>query len=143
MDSNKYYFVTPAFSDSRYVDCNANINCYFDLLYYNVIDMNANGGAGKVTERMKPLLVNANLRKTQMMACRHGNGKDWWLLKNEGDNADMHTFLFTQDSVYDKGVQAFAQPNWGLGIYEGKVLLMQMVVRLLLLHIVVVVVLFS
>jgi len=114
MDSNKYYFVTPTFSDIRYDDCyNNNGNCYFDLLLYNVIDMNANGGAGKVTERMKPLMQNANLRKTQLMACRHGNGKDWWLLKNEGDYGDVHTFLFTQDSVYDKGVQTFAQPNWG------------------------------
>jgi hypothetical protein len=45
-----------------------------------------------------------------MMACRHGNGKDWWLLKQEGDSANVHTFLFTQDSVYDKGVQEFAEP---------------------------------
>jgi hypothetical protein len=112
-DSNTFYFITPSMSDARFADCNALINCYFDLLLYNVIDMNANGGAGKVTKRMQPLMQNVNLRKTQMMACRHGNGKDWWLLKNEGDNGDVHTFLFTQDSVYDKGVQVFAQPNWG------------------------------
>ena len=113
MDNNKYYHVVPAFSDLQFNDCLTNNNCHFDLLLYNVIDMNANGGLGKVTKRMQPLLQNANLRKTQMMACRHGNGKDWWLLKNEGDNADVHTFLFTQDSVYDKGVQTFATPNWG------------------------------
>jgi hypothetical protein len=113
MDSNIYYFITPAFSNLQFADCLSNNNCYFDLLLYNVIDMNANGGAGKVTERIKPLIQNANLRKTQMMACKHGNGKDWWLLKNEGDNGDVHTFLFTQDSVYDKGTQVFAQPNWG------------------------------
>ena len=75
--------------------------------------MKANNGAGKVVKRMKPLLENANLRKTQMMACRHGNGKDWWLLKQEGDSANVHTFLFTQDSVYDKGVQVFNEPVWG------------------------------
>jgi len=40
------------------------------------------------------LIQNANLRKTQMMACRHGNGKDWWLLKQEGDSANVHVFLF-------------------------------------------------
>jgi len=75
--------------------------------------MNANAGAGKVTQRMIPLLQNVNLRKTQMMACRHGNGKDWWLLKQEGDSANVHTFLFTQDSVFDKGVQIFSEPVWG------------------------------
>jgi len=114
MDSNKYYFITPTFSDIRYDDCHNNGgNCYFDLLLYNVIDMNANAGAGKVTQRMIPLLQNVNLRKTQMMACRHGNGKDWWLLKQEGDSANVHTFLFTQDSVFDKGVQIFSEPVWG------------------------------
>jgi hypothetical protein len=98
MDSSIYYFITPTFSNTRFNECyNNNGNCYFDLLLYNLIDMNANGGLGKVTKRMVPLMQNANLRKTQMMACRHGNGKDWWLLKNEGDNADVHTFLFTQD----------------------------------------------
>ncbi len=113
MDSSKYYFINATMGDARYADCQANNNCYFDLLLYNVIDMKANGGAGKVIQRMIPLLQNANLRKTQMMACRHGNGKDWWLLKQEGDNANVHTFLFTQDSVYDKGVQVFNEPVWG------------------------------
>lgn len=120
MDSNIYYFITPAFSNLQFADCLSNNNCYFDLLLYSIIDMNANGGAGKVTERMVPLMENANLRKTQMMACKHGNGKDWWLLKQEGDNADVHTFLFTQDTVYDKGVQAFAQPNWGVWDLRGQ-----------------------
>jgi hypothetical protein len=82
--------------------------------------MNANGGAGKVVKRMVPAISNASFRKTQMMACRHGNGKDWWLLKNEGDNGNVHTFLFTQDSVYDKGVQVFAQPNWGPWDIQGQ-----------------------
>ena len=114
IDSNKYYFITPTFSDFRFNDCyNNSGNCYFDLLLYNLVDMNLNSGTGKVVKRMIPLMQNANLRKTQMMACRHGNGKDWWLLKNEGDSASMHVFLFTKDSVYDKGVQIFNEPVWG------------------------------
>ncbi len=120
IDSDKYYFINATMSDARYADCQANNNCYFDLLLYNVIDMKANGGAGKVIQRMIPLMQNANLRKTQMMACRHGNGKDWWLLKQEGDNADAHTFLFTQDSVFDKGVQVFNAPVWGAWDIRGQ-----------------------
>ena len=112
-DSNKFYFVTPAFSDSKYQGCQSGGSCFFDLLLYNVVDMRANGGAGQVVKRMVPLLQNAQLRKTQMQACRHGNGKDWWLLKNVGDSANIHVFLFTQDTVYDKGVQVFSQPVWG------------------------------
>jgi len=120
MDSEKYYFITPAMSDVRFADCQANNNCHFDLLLYNVIDMNANAGAGKVVRRMQPLMENARLRKTQMMACRHGNGKNWWLLKHEGDSANVHVFLFTQDSVYDKGVQMFNGPIWGVWDTRGQ-----------------------
>jgi hypothetical protein len=116
----RYYLVTSSFSDNQHIDCITNNNCYHDLLLYNIIDMNANGGAGKVVKRMVPALSNAQLRKTQMMACRHGNGKDWWLLKNEGDNGNVHTFLFTKDSVYDKGVQVFSQPNWGPWDIQGQ-----------------------
>ncbi len=114
MDSNKYYFVTPTMSDARFADCNANSHCYFDLLLYNVIDMNANGGAGKVVKRMQPIMENAELRKTQMMACRHSNGKDWWLLKHAESGNTIYKFLFTQDSVYDKGFQHFDEPVWGV-----------------------------
>jgi hypothetical protein len=120
IDSDKYYFITPAMGDIRFGDCNSGGSCYFDLLLYNVIDMKANGGAGKVTQRMIPLLQNAQLRKTQMMACRHANGKDWWLLKNEDDNANVHIFLFTQDSIYDRGVQVFNSPVWGIWDLEGQ-----------------------
>lgn len=112
-DNNQYYFITSSFSDSQHIDCITNNNCYHDLLLYSIIDMNANGGSGMVVQRMIPAFSNGNFRKTQMMACRHGNGMDWWLLKNEGDYGDVHTFLFTQDSVYNKGTQVFNQPNWG------------------------------
>jgi hypothetical protein len=121
MDNNKYYFVTPAFSDSQYNECNINNACYFDLLLYNEIDMNANAGAGKVIKRMVPLMQNAQLRKTQMMACRHANGIDWWLLKQDGGDSNVvHTFLFTQDSVYDKGTQKFGAPLFGKWDLKGQ-----------------------
>ena len=120
LDSNRFYFVTPAFSDAKYQDCQTVGSCYFDLLLYNLVDMNANGGSGQVVKRMVPLMQNARLRKTQMQACRHGNGKDWWLLKNEGDSANVHVFLFTQDSVYDKGVQVFSEPVWGNWDIQGQ-----------------------
>lgn len=113
IDSNLYYFVTPTMGDARYTDCIANNHCFFDLLLYNVIDMNANGGAGKVIKRMQILMQNAELSKTQMMACRHSNGKDWWLLKQGGDSNIVYKFLFTQDSVYNYGFQKFNEPVWG------------------------------
>ncbi|MBK8330074.1 MAG: T9SS type A sorting domain-containing protein [Bacteroidetes bacterium] len=115
MDSGIYYFITPTMSDSQYADCQANSNCHFDLLLYNIIDMKANGGAGKVVKRMQPLMEHAFLSKTRMMACRHANGKDWWLLKQSEFGNVVFKFLFTQDSIYDYGSQVFNSPSWGSG----------------------------
>ncbi|MBK9482300.1 MAG: hypothetical protein IPO02_10065 [Bacteroidetes bacterium] len=98
MDSNKYYFITPTNSAG-----NLCYSCHNDAMIYSVIDMNANGGAGKVVQRMIPFATNGQFRKTQMMACRHSNGKDWWLLKQAGDSNRIHKFRFTHDPVYNKG----------------------------------------
>ncbi|MBK6331648.1 MAG: T9SS type A sorting domain-containing protein [Bacteroidetes bacterium] len=120
MDSGIYYFITPTFSDAQFAACNANSDCFFDLLLYNVIDMNANGGAGKVVKRMQVLMDSAVLSKTQMMACRHANGKDWWLLKQGGSSNTVYKFLFTQDSIYDYGTQVFNAPVWGIWDIKGQ-----------------------
>ena len=91
------------------------INGNFNVLNYHVVDMNANAGSGKVIKRMQPLLENRWMDKTQMMACRHANGKDWWLLKKAGilgsDSNEIFTFLFTQDSVYNYGIQTIPFPR--------------------------------
>ena len=108
MDSNMYYFITPANSEG-----NLCFSCHNDVMLYSVIDMNANGGAGKVVKRMIPFATNGQFRRTQMMACRHANGKDWWLLKQAGDSNTVYKFLFTQDSVYNKGTEQFIEPLWG------------------------------
>jgi hypothetical protein len=121
IDSGKYYFITPTQSDVGYSSCYVNITgCYFDLLLYNIIDMNANGGAGKVVKRMQPLMENIRLSQTQMMACRHANGKDWWLLKQGADSNNVYKFLFTKDSIYNYGRQEFASPNWAYDDQRGQ-----------------------
>jgi hypothetical protein len=108
IDSSKYYFITPANSAG-----NLCFSCHNDAMFYSVIDMYENGGAGKVIKRMIPFAENGQFRKTQMMACRHSNGKDWWLLKQAGDSSRVHKFLFTQDTVYNMGYQQFNEPVWG------------------------------
>jgi Secretion system C-terminal sorting domain len=120
MANNKYFFIASSMTDARYYDCKNQGSCFFDLLLYNIIDMNANGGNGAVTKRMQPLMQNASLSKTQMMACRHANGKDWWLLKQGGDSNIVYKFLFTQDSVYNMGMQYFNTPNFGIWDVKGQ-----------------------
>jgi len=115
MDSGICYFVTPTYSQG-----NLCYSCHFDLLQYSIIDLKANAGASKVIQRTIPILQNVSLSRSQMMACRHSNGKDWWLLKQGGDSNTIYKFLFTQDSVYSYGSQSFINPIWGAWDLQGQ-----------------------
>ncbi len=113
-----YHFLTPIISDNEEINLqNPNYSPKGrDLLLYNLIDMNANNGAGKVIKRMIPILENGHMAITNMMACRHGDGKSWWLLKQAWDTNMVYKFLITKDSVFGPYNQGFAQPMIGKGI---------------------------
>ena len=84
-----------------------------DMLLYNVVDMNANGGMGKVIKKSIPLLTNTEMSRTGMQACRHSNGVDWWLLKKTGLKENNITrFLITKDSILGPFYQTFAEPYY-------------------------------
>jgi hypothetical protein len=90
--------------------------------------MNANGGAGKVIKGMQPIVENEEMLKVCMQACRHANGKDWWLLKQAGDSINgnrIFKFLFTQDSVYNMGVQTIPYPFRGYTDLYGQMVFTQ------------------
>ena len=116
VEGNKYYVVTPTASNkelSTYWWSNPNAGrALFDLLLYHEVDMNWNNGAGRVVRKKVPLLEDVQLSKTQMMACRHGDGKSWWLLKQAHDTNRVYKFLFTRDSVYGPYIQGFAEPHF-------------------------------
>jgi hypothetical protein len=118
-----YYVFTPTASDyevTTYWNNPGSGRALFDLLLYHKVDMKLNGGAGKVIKKAVPLLENVKLSKTQMMACRHANGVDWWLLKQSSDSNMAYRFLVTQDSIYNKGVQGFAEPHFTEMDYFGQ-----------------------
>jgi hypothetical protein len=114
LEDSIYFFINGGCSnfmfDSIWLAPNAK-KAPFDRLYLSKIDMKANNGAGKVIERLKPIVQGEYLSKTQMMACRHANGQDWWLLKMMHDSVSVYTFLITKDSVYNFGKQSFPYPR--------------------------------
>lgn len=114
--NKKYYLITGTFSDDGY---NAHLG-YFDLLLYHIVDMNANNGAGKVVRRMVPLMQNAKLSRVQMVACKHANGLDWWLLKQGHDSNIIYKFLFKQDTVLSYPPQYFSSPAFGWNSLAGQ-----------------------
>ncbi len=113
MDSSVYYFVMSSASDSefyRWFQGGVGYDAVFDELLYCKIDMKGNGGMGKVVEREIKIVEGGTLSKAQMQACRHANGKDWWLFKHARGGNKVLKFLFRQDSVINMGMQSFAEP---------------------------------
>jgi Secretion system C-terminal sorting domain len=62
--------------------------CMFDALTppywgqhlnYNIIDMNGNNGLGAVTQQSQSIIANDTLDTGKISACRHANGRDWWI----------------------------------------------------------------
>jgi hypothetical protein len=111
----QYYVFIPTITDSAYdyyISGGQN-KVPYDLLQYHIVDMNANGGIGKVILKNVPLLTNVEMCKVGMMACKHANGYDWWLLKQALDTNMIYTFLVTKDSVALKQIQGFSTPHFG------------------------------
>ena len=128
LPNNKYCLITPTASDSEilnYWDVPSNGRALFDLLLYNVIDMNANSGQGKVIKKEMPLLQNVKLSKTNMMACKHGDGINWWLFKQAHDTNMVYKFLVTEASIYNYGLQGFAEPHFGKWDQSGQAMFSQ------------------
>jgi hypothetical protein len=75
-----------------------------DMLFYSVVDMNLNGGAGKVTSKNIPIMEDS-LAAGMMTAVKHANGQDWWVLTPRNREDQIYTFLFTKDGIVDTTLQ--------------------------------------
>ncbi|MBL7771548.1 MAG: T9SS type A sorting domain-containing protein [Chitinophagaceae bacterium] len=103
---NKRFFVAIAnITDSSINHCFNGTQCLpirsnSDDWRYNIVDMNMNGGAGKVVVKNQHLLYKTFLKAALQTAVRHANGRDWWLLKPANDSVPgMYRFLISSDSI--------------------------------------------
>lgn len=114
---NQYYVFTPTITDLMYTYWNTNPfgdgRFPYNLILYHVVDMNANAGMGKVIQKNVKILENVELCKAGMMACRHANGYDWWLLKQGANTNTIYTFLVTKDTVVLDTIQTLPEPVFG------------------------------
>jgi CHU_C Type IX secretion signal domain len=68
----------------------ANDNCPAGLqeipcvLYVTTINLKANNGLGAVVDKNRILLSDLILSNAELTLIKHGNGKDWWLIKQAG-----------------------------------------------------------
>nr|MBK9651654.1 T9SS type A sorting domain-containing protein [Bacteroidota bacterium] len=83
-------------------------------LYYSIVDMNANGGQGEVTQK------NTMLQNFKMVDCltaiKHGNGRDWWIIFRKsdfpgGNNSDYYEYLISPNGLSNMIVQNVGSIN--------------------------------
>lgn len=69
-------------------------------IYLTTIDMNANGGKGKVLEKNVLIAERDSLfDKGRILAVRHANGRDWWVVIPEYYSTHLRRFLVTPEGV--------------------------------------------
>jgi len=114
--NDEYMVLVSTVSDSLFYNLwPVSLTDPFDILSYTLVDMKQNGGYGKVIEKAVPLLNGPWLAMGGMMACRHADGKSWWLLKQAKVENKVYKFVITRDSIYDYGFQSFPEPLYGNG----------------------------
>jgi Secretion system C-terminal sorting domain len=73
-------------------------------LRYTMIDMNGNNGKGRVLQKNIPIIPHS-LNGTCFSACRHGNGRDWWITVQSFDLSRLYTLLLTPDGIQGPFIQ--------------------------------------
>ncbi|BDS10707.1 T9SS type A sorting domain-containing protein [Aureispira anguillae] len=91
--ANKYYIFHQA---ATYTSVVAG---FAEKLYYTLIDMNANGGLGKVEKKNQILLENDSMCGGQLEVVKHGNGRDWWLIQPMSGSNGYHIFLIEGNAI--------------------------------------------
>ncbi|MCF8245153.1 MAG: PKD domain-containing protein [Saprospiraceae bacterium] len=73
---------------------------YIPKLFYSIIDINLNNGLGEVIEKDVEIIADT-LAVGKLTACKHANGRDWWILVPENDksNNGIYKLLLTPDGI--------------------------------------------
>jgi hypothetical protein len=87
-----------------------------DRFYYSLVNMHGNGGMGEITA-LNQILVDDYLDYGKINACRHANGRDWWIIIGGfTGNAFYHLFLLDPSGLQNMGLQNTTSPTTiGLG----------------------------
>ncbi|MBP9083773.1 MAG: T9SS type A sorting domain-containing protein [Bacteroidia bacterium] len=72
-------------------------------IYYSKINLALDGGLGGVVVKNDTILVDT--LSFGIGACRHGNGRDWWVIAMRDRNPEIYSFLLTPNGIDTMFVQ--------------------------------------
>ncbi|MCB8931493.1 MAG: T9SS type A sorting domain-containing protein [Bacteroidia bacterium] len=79
-------------------------------IYYSIVDMSYNGGLGKVISKNN--IIQTGLFGGSFAACKHGNGRDWWVVAFNDSANYVYKFLITPDTIQYTGSQFLNVQGW-------------------------------
>jgi hypothetical protein len=73
---------------------------FTEKLLYSIVDMRQNNGSGKVEAKNIELLEDT-LSYGELIATKHANGKDWWLVTPRRNSNTFYILKFTNEGIVD------------------------------------------
>lgn len=105
-DTSKYYLFHVTLDSLLYIPL---------YLYYTIIDMSLDSGRGGVVSKNNILLYNAT-EFGGLTACKHGNGRDWWLICHEFNGDKYFKWLITPYGIQGPFTQVIGKVTSGNGV---------------------------
>ncbi len=97
-------FISYPYDSAKYVlfhqsaDYN-NVSYYSPAINYSIIDMTEDGGLGAVDSTQKYIVAIQDTMNGGIAACRHANGRDWWVVAQKHDTDTIYKILFTPSGI--------------------------------------------
>ncbi len=107
-DSNKYVLFHQVGNSVNYLNSTE--------VFYTVVDMTLNSGLGGVIPGKKNVVAFTGNISWGLAACKHANGKDWWVVAHEDSSNIIYKVLFTSNEVASVTSQQVSMPAPGYGI---------------------------
>ncbi|MCB0659344.1 MAG: T9SS type A sorting domain-containing protein [Saprospiraceae bacterium] len=79
-------------------------------VWYAIIERGCNSGKGCVVSKDN-VLFKAQIKGFQLQACRHANGRDWWIIVLDSEGVTYYTFLLDPSGVHAIHTQAIGKYN--------------------------------
>ncbi|MBK8627230.1 MAG: T9SS type A sorting domain-containing protein [Saprospiraceae bacterium] len=79
-------------------------------VWYSVVNTDCNNGKGCVISKDK-ILMQERIKSNHLKACRHANGRDWWLIIVGEDMTIFYTYLLDSIGIHKINVQNIGKFN--------------------------------
>jgi hypothetical protein len=111
-DSTKYYLFHETCDDYGVTYCTF-------YLYYSIIDMTLDSGRGAVIQK-NIILLSDSLVEGRLTACKHANGRDWWLTSHQYNTNRYYKYLITPFGIQGPFIQNIGAVRgvWGQSVFS-------------------------